>query len=307
MSLLGSQSVSEAALSMVWRVGGDRQFDLSENRKQAVIMAIVNVTPDSFADEGRYFDREHAVDHALACLEEGADILDIGGESTRPGATRVDDAEQIRRTLPVISRVLEARPEAILSIDTTRAEVAREAVAAGVAIVNDVSSGLEEPTILNVAAEARCGLILMHRLAPPDEDCYSTEYEREPDYGGDVVGAVGRFLVQRVSTAQHAGILRDRIVVDPGLGFGKSVEQNLELARRMSEIAHLAGDRPVLSAASRKSLVGRASGAGGPQDRLAGTLAVSAHHYSVQGLRLFRVHDVLAHRQLFATLAALHA
>ncbi|MBL1217786.1 MAG: dihydropteroate synthase [Planctomycetes bacterium] len=268
-------------------------------------MAIVNVTPDSFSDGGRYFEVGPAVDHCLACLDAGADILDIGGESTRPGAARVAAREQIRRTVPVIGQVLADRPDAVFSIDTTLAEVAGAAVDAGAAIVNDVSAGLEDAALLGLVAQQSCGVILMHRLVPPDEDCYSTQYQQEPDYGGHVVTAVGSFLQDRVACAVAAGIDERCIVVDPGLGFGKSVEQNLELSRRMGEIARLSGDRPVLSAASRKSLVGKVSRAGDPEHRLAGTLAVSGQHYTVQGVRLFRVHDVSAHRQLFATLESI--
>jgi dihydropteroate synthase len=206
----------------------------------------------------------------------------------------------MRRVVPVIER-LRAACDVPISIDTTLSVVARAAIAAGAGIVNDVSAGLEDPAMLALAAERSCGLILMHRLARPERERYSHEYERTPEYA-DVVEEVRRFLEQRAAAAIAAGVPRDAIVIDPGLGFGKSVEQNYRLIRGAGRL--LASGFPVLSAASRKSFIGAAAGGAAPADRLAGTLAISLVQ-ALAGVRLFRVHDVQAHRQALAVVLAI--
>lgn len=283
----------------VWNLAGGRSIPLDRPR----LMAILNLTPDSFYDGGRLPNPEAALAAAARAVDEGADILDIGGESTRPGAQRIGAEEQIARVVPLI-RAVRSGPSPLaeipISIDTTLAPVARAALDAGADAINDVSAGTEDAGLLPLAAERRAGLILMHRLLPPDRDRYSDRYERPPAYR-DLVEDVRAFLADRVAAALAAGCDPGSILIDPGLGFGKTVDQNLELIRRTRELADLplaGGSRrfPVLSALSRKSFVGRAAGLAGsaPADRLAPTLALSAVHLA-SGASIFRVHDVREH------------
>lgn len=288
-----------------WEIGGSGSGMGVVELDCARIMAVVNVTPDSFSDGGRLGSVEEAVEYGLECLDGGADVLDIGGESTRPGAGRVEAGEQIRRVVPVVEGVIEKRGDAIVSVDTTSGEVARAAVRAGARIVNDVSAGMEDAGIFEVASEYGTGLVLMHRLRPPEGDVFSNRYGAgdEPRYAtedGGVVGVVTGFLRDRAVAAAEAGVGRGKMVVDPGLGFGKTVEQNIELIRNMGAMGRRLGV-PILSAASRKSFVGAISGVDEASDRVFGTLGVSASHY-LDGVRLFRVHDVRAHVELFSVL-----
>lgn len=272
----------------VWRMAGC-VLRLDEPR----VMAIVNVTPDSFSDGGESWSVESALARMAAAARDGAAMLDVGGESTRPGAARVAADEQVRRVVPAIRAAREAGITLPISVDTTRASVARAALDAGANAINDVSAGLEDDGMLALAAERGAGMVLMHRLRPPGEDRYSTAYEREPEYDagrGGVVGVVVEFLSERASAAIRAGVARESIVLDPGLGFGKSVAQNYELARRIGEVMRLGF--PVLSAASRKSFLGRPGDA--PRDRAAASVGVSVAHL-LAGVRLFRVHDVAEH------------
>lgn len=270
------------------------------------ILAIVNLTPDSFYDGGSCPTVEAAIDACRRAVDAEADVLDLGGESTRPGAGRVPAEEQIKRVAPVIEALRRQPPplgEIPLSIDTTLEAVARAALDAGADAINDVSAGTEDPAILDLAASRGAGLILMHRLAPPPQDSYSDAYRKAPPVYSDVVTTVRDFLDQRARSAQRAGVDRASIVVDPGLGFGKTVEQNLELIRRTPEIAALG--YPVLSGASRKSFVGRVTLGrdSTPDERLIGSVAFSIAHY-LAGARIFRVHDIPAHVQ--ALRAAAH-
>jgi dihydropteroate synthase len=289
--------------AQAWRVGPRQAIKLDRPR----LIAILNVTPDSFFDGGRLLTVDEAVGAAERAVSEGADAVDVGGESTRPGASRVPADEQVRRTAPVIEAV-RARGGRLgsipITIDTTLAPVAAAAIKAGADAINDVSAGREDEAMFRVAAEHAAGLILMHRLAPPERDSYSDRYRTAPEYH-DVVAQVRDFLRERAVAAVRAGVARDAIVVDPGLGFGKTVEQNLELIRGTPELMGVGF--PVLSALSRKSFVGRASGLGesGPEQRLEGTLGLSVTHLAA-GARLFRVHDVAPHaRALGAAWAAL--
>jgi dihydropteroate synthase len=275
-------------------------------------MAILNITPDSFYDASRVQDVRASVERAAQAAQEGADILDIGGESTRPGAEPVTDAEQIARVVPVIKAIRE-QPGALgaipISVDTTSASVAEAAIDAGADAINDVSGTTHDPQMLDVAARGFAshdesskkrgtrdsmgsGLILMHRLTEPSQDSYSDQYSRAPVYE-DVVVHVRDFLHARAEAARQAGVEADQILLDPGLGFGKSVEQNLALVRATRELCSLG--YPVLSAASRKSFVGRCSltesATSTPADRLAGSLAFSVAHWAL-GASIFRVHDV---------------
>ncbi len=278
------------------------------------ILAILNMTPDSFYAGSRADNARAAVGMAQAALDAGADGLDIGGESTRPGALRVEESQQIERIIPVI-RLIRAATGPLagipISVDTTLPAVARLALEAGADAINDVSGATEQPeAMLALAAQTGAGLILMHRYRPPELDNYSDHYSRDlaerdaqPPVYGAVAADVREVLVDRAMAAEAAGVARESILLDPGLGFGKTVEQNLELVRETAGLA--AAGYPVLSAASRKSFVGRVSLPEAPQsdpaDRLAGSLAFSVMHLTA-GAQIFRVHDVAAQRQ--ALLAA---
>jgi dihydropteroate synthase len=277
--------------------GYGQWIDVSSPR----VMAILNVTPDSFSDGGKLGSIDAIVRAAVEALDAGASVLDVGGESTRPGAVRVDADEQIARVVPAIRAIRDALldrgagPSHVpISIDTTLAPVARAALDAGATIINDVSGGLEDPSILTLAAERRAGLILMHRERAPDQDRYSTAYESgSAPIPGDVVAHVERALRSLLESAIRAGVNERSIILDPGLGFGKTVGQNLELIRGTERL--LAIGRPLLSALSRKSFVGALSAAPGqtlgPESRLGGTIALTLEHLR-RGVRLFRVHDV---------------
>jgi len=274
---------------MAWKLAAGRE--LLCNRP--LVMAILNATPDSFSDGGRLGPVENALRIAQRATADGADMLDIGGESTRPGADRVSADEQIRRVVPVIRAIREAGIDLPISVDTTLAAVAQEALIAGADAVNDVSGATEDPEMLGIVRDQGCGLVLMHRLKPPDEDSFSDRYRQGPEYEGGVVGAVRSYLAERLHTCERAGIDPGSVVLDPGLGFGKTVEQNLELIRATPALLELG--RPVLSALSRKSFVGRISMPHAeqtdPAERLEGTLALSAMHLHL-GAGLFRMHDV---------------
>lgn len=276
-----------------WRISP--RFALTLDRPR--IMAILNITPDSFFDGGRLSDPRAAADAAHRAVEQGADVLDVGGESTRPGAARVGADDQTRRVIPVIAAIRRGAGPASavpITIDTTRAATAQAALDAGADAVNDVSAGLEDPGMLELAASRGCGVVLMHRLRPPDADQYSDRYADPPVYEGGVVPAVLEFLARRAAAAIGAGVPRDAIVLDPGLGFGKSVGQNIELIRRTGVLAALGF--PILSGISRKSFTGAWAGVRGstPAERLGPTITLSLEHLHA-GAIIFRVHDVAEH------------
>lgn len=259
------------------------------------LIGILNVTPDSFSDGGAALTPAIAAEKARRLVEEGASMIDVGGESTRPGAARVEADEQIRRIIPAIRAIRDAGVTAPISIDTTLARVAEAAMDAGAEAINDVSAATEDPRMLPLAAERAAGLILMHRRAAPPDDRYSNAYVQEPEYGPEgLVNVVRAFLLQRADAALRVGVHEDAIVLDPGLGFGKSVEQNFDLARNFPVFAALGWH--VLSAASRKSFIGAAGGVTTPSERVAGSVALSVVH-ALAGVRLFRVHDVRAHAE----------
>lgn len=278
----------------IWRLSPAAHLALDAPR----ILGIVNVTPDSFAAEGRHADPIAARDHAARLVAEGADALDLGAESTRPGASRVPADEQVRRLVPAI-RAIRALPGAAgrvpISVDTTRSAVARAAFDAGADTVNDVSAGAEDPALLALAAREGRGVVLMHRVRPPEADSYSDRYD-VPPLEGDVVTLVRAALADAVARAAQAGVARDSLLLDPGLGFGKTVAQNLAIVR--AGAGCVPPGYPLLSALSRKSFVGRVSLGrdSSPEERLAGTLALSVEHLR-RGARVFRVHDVAAHAQ----------
>jgi dihydropteroate synthase len=248
------------------------------------LMGIVNVTPDSFSDGGSFLDAGSAIAHALKLVSEGAEILDIGGESTRPGAAPVSETVELERVLPVIAGLRDAGCEAEISIDTSKAAVASAALAAGASLVNDVTALRGDPSMAAVVAGCGARCCLMHMLGEP------RTMQREPLYD-EVVGDVRFFLEARMAFAIEHGIAEDRILLDPGIGFGKTVAHNLELLRRCDEIAQIG--RPVVIGTSRKSFLGTLAGGRGTGDRLAGTIATNVIAYE-RGASVFRVHDVAA-------------
>ena len=263
------------------------------------VMGIVNVTPDSFSDGGRYDTTERAVAHGRALLAEGADLLDIGGESTRPGATRPLVAEELGRVVPVIRELVGGG--AVVSVDTMRAEVAEAALGAGAAIVNDVSGGLADPRILDVVAASRATYVAMHWRAHADRMRDFTDYS--PD---GVVVAVRRELGERLSAAEAAGIPRERIVLDPGLGFAKEAHHNWELLRNLDLLRDLGC--PLLVGASRKSFLGAllaADGAPRPVEDREHAHAALVAVLAGRGVEVLRVHDVRATRDALAVAAAM--
>jgi len=253
---------------------GRHALDLSRPR----VMGILNVTPDSFSDGGRFFDRERALDQARRMLADGADLIDVGGESTRPGAAAVDEADELARVIPVIDEL--AREGALVSVDTMKPAVMRAAVAAGAAMINDVNA-LRLPGALEAAASTDAAVCLMHMRGEP------RTMQDAPAYG-DVATEVRDFLVERAQACEALGIARDRIVLDPGFGFGKTLAHNLALLRALPELA--ATGYPVLAGLSRKSSLGAITGRP-PGERLAGSLAAALAAVA-RGALIVRVHDV---------------
>jgi dihydropteroate synthase len=246
------------------------------------VMGIVNVTPDSFSDGGAHDTTETAVAHAMKLVEEGADLLDIGGESTRPGAEEVSVEEELRRVIPVIER-LAKQTSLPISIDTSKPEVMRAAIAAGAGMVNDVYA-LRREGALDAAAALGVPVVLMHMLGEP------RSMQQAPDYD-DVVGDVHRFLAERLFAAEMSGIAKKNLVVDPGFGFGKNTQHNLALLAQLERFVELG--MPVLAGLSRKRTIGEITGREAARDRVAGSVA--AHLIAAQrGAMILRVHDVAA-------------
>lgn len=274
-----------------WRLP-ERTLDLS---RRPCIMGILNVTPDSFSDGSRYIDLGCAEDHALRMVEEGADIIDIGGESTRPTIAPVDADEELRRVIPLIERLAGRLPVPI-SVDTYKAVVAREALRAGAEIVNDISGLTFDPAMAATVAEGGAGVVLMHTRGRPDTMQNDTSY-------GDLIAEVRDFLHRSVSMAVAAGVARDRIVVDPGIGFAKSAQGNLEILRRLGDFTAL--HLPILVGTSRKSFIGTVLGRN-VDERLFGTAATVALAVA-SGASIIRVHDVREMRDVAdMTHAVLH-
>lgn len=266
---------------------GKYQLDLSLPR----VMGIVNVTPDSFSDGGKYESTEKAVEHGLQLIADGADILDIGGESTRPGATPVSLEDELSRVVPVIEQLSKVAGVP-LSIDTYKPEVMRAAIAAGADIVNDVRA-LQEPGALEIVAASRAGVCLMHMQGTPQTMQIDPTYE-------DVVAEVNAFLAERLAIAEAAGIARERVVLDPGFGFGKKTEHNLLLLQQLDKTLGIG--RPLLVGLSRKSVLGQITG-GDVYVRLHASLAASVIS-AMKGARIVRVHDVKATADALKVVAA---
>jgi dihydropteroate synthase len=260
-----------------WKIG-EQIVDLS---RRGMIMGVLNVTPDSFSDGGRFFDTDTAVARGVEMAKEGADIIDVGGESTRPGAEPVEVNEELRRVIPVIEQ-LRRKIDKVISIDTSKGEVAARALDAGAAIINDVTGGRGDPKMLPMAAERKAALVLMHMQGEPRTMQISPHYE-------DVVTEVANFFLQQYGRALECGIDSMRMAFDPGIGFGKTSMHNIQL---LKEVAHLrAHDRPLVVGVSRKSFLGKLAGMPEKRERLAPTLALTALLRG-RGADIFRVHDV---------------
>jgi dihydropteroate synthase len=262
------------------------------------IMGIVNVTPDSFHDGGRHLDVEAAVAHAMTLLDAGADLLDIGGESTRPGAAPVSVQEELRRVQPVLERLRASRPDALLSIDTVKSDVAAMALAEGAAVVNDVSGGRLDARMAEVAAHYGAGLVLMHSRGSVAE---MASYDNAV-YGSDPVGDVVAELGRQAAQARDAGVAPAHIVLDPGLGFSKRTEHSVAVIAQLERI--LALGYPVLLGPSRKRFAGELAGGLPPAQRLEGTIAACVAGL-LRGARIFRVHDVAPVRRALCVAEAI--
>jgi dihydropteroate synthase len=277
---------------MIWRA---RQFRF-EFPRPALLMGIVNVTPDSFSDGGRYFETTAAVDHALALAAEGADLLDVGGESTRPGAPPVPLDEELRRVIPVIER-LNGRVQAVISIDTVKPTVAREALRAGASLVNDVAANRADPEMWQVVAGAGAGYVAMHMKGDP------LTMQRDPVYD-DVLSEVDAFFGDRLARLEAAGVASDRVALDVGIGFGKTIGHNLTLLAGLDRFKKW--NRPLLLGVSRKSFIARLAPGAPVSERLAGSLACAC--WGIQaGVNIIRTHDVAATRQALRVMEAILA
>jgi dihydropteroate synthase len=265
----------------------DQTVDLS----RPVVMGVLNVTPDSFSDGGRFLEADAAVAHGVRLAQEGAALIDVGGESTRPGAAPVGVEEELRRVVPVIERLRAATP-AVISVDTSKPAVMRAAAAAGAGLINDVRA-LREAGAVQAALESGCAVCLMHMQGEP------RTMQRSPAYG-DVVQEVGTFLAERVASCRAAGFAAARLLLDPGFGFGKTLEHNLTLLRRLGELT--AGELPVMVGLSRKSMIGKLTGR--PEgERLNGSVALAVIA-ALAGARVVRAHDVAATREALDMVAA---
>ncbi len=256
------------------------------------LMGVVNVTPDSFSDGGLFLEPEAAIAHGVSLAEDGADILDVGGESTRPGAEEVGAEEELRRTQPVVADL--AGMGHVVSIDTSKSRVAEAALDGGATIVNDVTAMRGDPEIGPLCADRKASLVLMHMQGSP------RTMQDDPAYD-DVVDDVRAFLAERIEAALAAGVAEERIWVDPGIGFGKTLAHNLELLRRLGELRALG--RPILVGTSRKSFIGKVDGSGAG-DRAGGTIASSVLA-AAEGADVLRVHDVAALAQATKVAAAI--
>ena len=272
-----------------------RQFTFQFPRP-ALIMGIVNVTPDSFSDGGKFLDAGAAVEHARTLAAQGADLIDVGGESTRPGATPVSEAEELGRVLPVIEKLAD-NLKVPISIDTMKPAVAQAALRAGASIVNDVAANRGKPAMWHAVAEARAGYVAMHMQGTPQT------MQHQPAYA-DVVGEVNAFFGDRLARLQEAGVSQEQVVLDPGLGFGKTVEHNLQLLAAVRSFTNW--NRPLLLGASRKSFLGHFASTTAAGARLPASLACACWAVA-QGVNIIRTHEVETTRQALRLTEALLA
>ena len=259
-----------------------KQFNdwLSSDDKQSLVMGILNVTPDSFSDGGKYFEKNTAIEHALKMVENGADIIDIGGESTRPFSDPVNLDEELSRVIPVIEGIRK-KSDVCISIDTTKSVVASKALQVGASIINDVSAMEVDPLMADVAIQFNCPLIIMHMKGTPENMQDNPKYE-------SLISDIKDYLVGRIDFALSRGVEQKKIIIDPGIGFGKTVENNFEIINNLNHFVEL--NFPVLLGASRKSFIGVSLNLP-EEDRLEGSLAANVIGLQ-QGVKIFRVHDV---------------
>ncbi len=254
---------------------------------EPIIMGIVNVTPDSFSDGGEFFSAEHAIEHGLQLLEEGAHILDVGGESTRPNADTISVDDEIERVIPVIEGLADKAP--YISIDTRNSETMKGAIGCGANIANDISGLRHDINSISVAADANVPVCIMHMQGTPQDMQNRPEYE-------NVIDEILSFFEERLGFCEKNGVSKDKVILDPGIGFGKTLEHNLSILGNMDAF-HRFGC-PVMLGASRKSFIGAITGDNNPKNRLAGSLAAALSGLD-QGVQIFRVHDVKETRQAF--------
>jgi len=277
--------------AVLWKIAG-KSFDLS---RRGLIMGVLNVTPDSFSDGGEFFGTNLALEHGLRMMKEGADIIDVGGESTRPGAEAVSEREELDRVIPVISQLRAVAPSAVISIDTSKANVARAALEAGAQIINDITGGRADGSMMRLAAERGAAFIIMHMQGTP------RTMQAQPHYD-DVLAEVGEFFRQQYACALECGIDPMAIAFDPGIGFGKTLDHNLDLLRKLELLR--TKNRPLVVGVSRKSVLGKILGSAEPGARLAPTIAFTAL-LRERGADVLRVHDVAANAAALRTAEAL--
>jgi dihydropteroate synthase len=256
--------------------------------ERTLLMGVLNVTPDSFSDGGKFFSLDRAVVHAEQMIAEGADIIDVGGESTRPGSEFVSEEEELRRVMPVIEK-LASISHVPISIDTTKPNVARAACEAGAEIINDISGLRFDPALAAVAKSAQAGLLLMHSRGTPKD-------MQQIPFAADIFSDVVDGLRQSVSIAERFGVARESIAIDPGIGFGKSVEQNLEIIRKLHDLSNEFADLPIVIGTSRKSFLGKLLNGAPADERLSGTIATVVASV-LNGAHIVRVHDVKAAKE----------
>ncbi|HEY1683399.1 MAG TPA: dihydropteroate synthase [Tepidisphaeraceae bacterium] len=261
---------------------------LSNSQRHTLVMGVLNITPDSFSDGGKYFDHSAACQRAGELIEQGVDIIDIGGESTRPGSENVSVDEQIRRVVPVIRWIREQKSPSVISIDTRQSAVAEAALEAGAHLVNDISAGRDDAAMFPLAAKRKCPIVLMHMQGTP------ATMQNNPSYA-DVLKDVKDFLGARIAAAKEAGIAEEKILIDPGIGFGKTLEHDLQLLRGLKELSQWG--RPIVLGVSRKKFIGRITGVNEPAGRIFGTAAAIAWGVA-NGVGVVRVHDVREMKQV---------
>lgn len=250
--------------------------------KNTIIMGILNTTPDSFSDGGLFNSKESGLKQAVKMANDGAGIIDIGGESSRPGAKKINLIEEINRTIPIIKLIRQELPHILISIDTTKSEVAEKAIQAGADIVNDISAMSFDPKIKQIVAKYNAGLILMHMQGTPQNMQINPQYK-------DVYADVKSFLIKKYKEAEEAGINKNSIILDPGIGFGKNLDHNLSLLKSLDRLTN---EMPILVGLSRKSFIGSILNRTNPNERLSGSLAANAYAI-MKGAHILRVHDVL--------------
>ena len=260
-----------------------------------LIMGILNATPDSFSDGGKFNTTKKATDHALNMIDDGADIIDIGGESTRPGSKQISLSEEINRTIPIIKSLRKLNDSILISIDTSKSEVAHQAMEEGADIINDVASYNNDLNMPEIVRKHEAGIILMHMQGTPEN------MQIDPSYD-NVVGEVSEFLNKKILDSIESGILKESIIIDPGIGFGKNINQNLTLLKNLDKFTKV---HPTLIGLSRKSFIGKIIGEKDPKDRLAGSLGAAAFSI-IQGAHILRVHDVKETRDVCEIFKHLH-